>query len=1046
MKYVISMTGVLLACLLTNFLLAQELAPQSKPALNGLSVCPVWSAEGNFRPVSRYPRNCEFPGVLSQSAASGGDSLNGWQPAGALTSQAAMKRWNRKNEQLGLATEAVAVMADWLGAPDDPWRRINDSWGLVLKNQQPEIISGNSSPAVYEYAWNDEILALNQFASELTNAASAVISAMDTRGKGQTLVVYNPLSIPRTDLVEAFLSWPDETPEWVKVYDSDNKEIPVQISHPDKKRIKVMFLASLPSLGMACYDVVPSEEPGRYTTSLSADKKSMANEWLKVTINSDGDIASIIDKKNGRELLAYPSRLLFQKEHPRGQPALNMDWVDREKPPFDSVHGPATITLVETGLVRAVVKIERKAQNSTFSQYVLLISGKDQVMVHSYIQWQSRGVSLKASFPLTVSNRLATCNLGTKTIERSTNSKESYEFPFREWFDLTDKSGNYGVTIFENCKYGVDKPKDNTLRLTLLYTPTTNSNYDQATQDWGIHEIVYGFYPHKGDWRTALSYWQARGLNQPFRVFLTPQHPGFLGKRYSFAQVSVPQVDLASMKKAENGNGYIIRLQEISGSDISNVEIGVAGKVNAAWEVDAMEQKTGDAILKNGKLITNLEKSAIRSYWIQPEPPVKKLMLPVSTLFPIPFDQDIINHGKNKNDSSSGPSGFRIPAALFPDSLFINGISFKLGDTTYPKNNLLSCDGQKIQLPAAIPFNRIYLLAAATDDTTGVFKVGNKRNPLHIQSFTGKIGQSDHRIWDQHGRIKGVEKGFIKRNEVAWYATHLYHDTLNIPCQYGYLFLHVLEASPTDGFIQLPENKAIKIFAITLSNSFFDPVQPALPLYDNFSERTSLALNLPKSHVTESMTSAATVHFTHTHNLSDLPVRPTMRDYADIHQPNGVTVKYYFSGTNPTFTSIKNGADLPAIIDGMYDLLPGESLRDDWSEQGEGRLLMYLQKETELDSIHVFTLQDIHRGGQSFSLWGSTGPHCPSSEGDPAAAGWNFLLLVKPADILDNARGVYSIRNFDKQFKRLRYLLWISEDSFHGPYYFREIDVFEKQK
>jgi hypothetical protein len=30
--------------------------------------------------------------------------------------------------------------------------------------------------------------------------------------------------------------------------------------------------------------------------------------------------------------------------------------------------------------------------------------------------------------------------------------------------------------------------------------------------------------------------------------------------------------------------------------------------------------------------------------------------------------------------------------------------------------------------------------------------------------------------------------------------------------------------------------------------------------------------------------------------------------------------------------------------------------------------------------------------------------------------------------------------------KQYRYLLWVSEDSQHGPFYFREVDVFEKQK
>jgi alpha-mannosidase len=87
--------------------------------------------------------------------------------------------------------------------------------------------------------------------------------------------------------------------------------------------------------------------------------------------------------------------------------------------------------------------------------------------------------------------------------------------PSHQWFDLTDKSGAYGVTVLSDCKYGSDKPDDNTLRLTLLFTPgsaraTAGSYHDQTTQDWGRHEFVYGLAGHAGDWRTAQTDWQAQ--------------------------------------------------------------------------------------------------------------------------------------------------------------------------------------------------------------------------------------------------------------------------------------------------------------------------------------------------------------------------------------------------------------------------------------------------------------------------------------------------------------------------------------------------------
>ena len=130
----------------------------------------------------------------------------------------------------------------------------------------------------------------------------------------------------------------------------------------------------------------------------------------------------------------------------------------------------------------------------------------------------------------------------------------------------------------------------------------------------------------------------------------------------------------------------------------------------------------------------------------------------------------------------------------------------------------------------------------------------------------------------------------------------------------------------------------------------------------------------------------------------------------------------------------------------MYELLPGDSLNDKWSEKGEGRLWMDLQKEIELDSIHIFTTQSTKRGAQSFSLWGAPGNKSPEVKGNPKSAGWNYILTATPENIWRNSKALYTIMPIPGKSKQYRYLLWVSEDSPHGPYYFREVDVFEKQK
>ena len=93
-----------------------------------------------------------------------------------------------------------------------------------------------------------------------------------------------------------------------------------------------------------------------------------------------------------------------------------------------------------------------------------------------------------------------------------------FEVPSKMWFDLTDKSGKFGVSVLEDCKYGSDKPDNNTLRLTLQYTPSAKlcpTWLYQSSQDWGIQDFEYGLYGHHGDWSQSDTQDQAEFLNKP---------------------------------------------------------------------------------------------------------------------------------------------------------------------------------------------------------------------------------------------------------------------------------------------------------------------------------------------------------------------------------------------------------------------------------------------------------------------------------------------------------------------------------------------------
>jgi hypothetical protein len=377
---------------------------------------------------------------------------------------------------------------------------------------------------------------------------------------------------------------------------------------------------------VAAEDARADVAPG-HDTGLRADRHGLENARYRVTLNEAGQVTSIVDKEEGeRELLSGPIEHQFLGEHPRIFPAWNMEWRDRKRPPVAVLEGPAQIEVVEAGPVRASVRITRTHGDSRFQQEVRLACGGagERVEFADTIDWRETGCSFKAAFPLTVSAAQASYNWELGVIRRGNNDSDKFEVPAHRWFDLTDADGAYGVTVLEDCKYGSDKPADDVLRLTLLFTPRIGpldiAFRDQGSQDWGRHRMLYGLYGHRGDWRAGGSERQSLRLNQPPLVFRVPAAPGPLGRSYSFLQVDSAQVGVRAIKRAEEGEAVVVRLQELWGQESGEVTVRAGDGVRAAWETDGCERRLGEATVVEGRLVTQMGPFAVRTFELELSP------------------------------------------------------------------------------------------------------------------------------------------------------------------------------------------------------------------------------------------------------------------------------------------------------------------------------------------------------------------------------------------------------------------------------------------
>ena len=757
-----------------------------------------------------------------------GEMLMTRHGTGCYTSQTAMKRWNRKNELLADATERAAVAADWLGGTPYPKTLLRDAWVRFLWHQFHDDLTGTSIPQAYPFSWNDEIIALNQFAGTLTDGVGAVARAMDTTADGVPLVVFNPLAFEREDVVTARVRFDGDSPAAVRVFDGAGREVVSQIGLVDKNEVEVTFLASAPSVGFAVFDVRPSEAPCDIANDLSATANSLENGRYRVRLDENGDVASLFDKHADKELLAGPIRLQLLHDKPDNWSEWEVQYRDIVAEPYAHVAGPVEATLVESGPARATIEVKRSAQGSSFVQRISLGADGDRLVFDNVVDWRTRTTLLKAVFPLTAANDTATYDLGFGVIERPNNTEKIYEVPAQQWADLTHRDGSFGAAILNDCKYGWDKPADNTLRLTLIHLP------NDVLKDLGRHRFTYAVAGHKDDWRSGGSVRSAARLNQPLMAFQTNAHAGRLGRRFSLVTVDSPQVVVRAIKQAEDGKELIVRVQEAHGSPVKQAQLGFAGAISSAREVNGQEEPVGDVSTEGPRLGFDLKPFQPRTFAVQLATAPTVLTRPSARPVDLPFDVDVVSTDDGRTDGDFDGSGHSLPGELLPERLVSGGIPFRLSASGPGMKNAVACRGQSVALPPG-DFNRLYLLAAANGTTQGDFIVGSKAVPVTVRDFGGWIGQADSLV--DEGRLLDADSmapAFIHRDRVAWVGTHR-HDAAadrNEPYIFCYLFRYAVDLPPNASTVTLPDNEKMRVFAMTAADNSNDWTTPAQPLYD----------------------------------------------------------------------------------------------------------------------------------------------------------------------------------------------------------------------
>ena len=411
-----------------------------------------------------------------------------------LTSQARTKQLNRQAERALTGAEMMAGLAALAGI-DASLPDLAADWKLTLRNQFHDILPGSSVREVYE-----------QTEAELTGVveraeASALATLRIVAGDGEAALAIANLSgsakstwqIASAEPLPETLGAQRTGSGWVVT--GDRPLTPLSIARVDAGS----------------------------TARVAVEGRSMENALVRVTLDAEGRIGSLFDKRAGRELMDGPGNrlMVYRNDLPREYDAWDIE------PGFElggeELGPPVSVEVTAEGPHLAEITVTRRFGASTIVQHMRLWSNSPRVEIVTDLDWHDRRTYLRAVFPVTVLAETAVFDQAIGVTHRATHDnttwqKAQFEGCGHRFVSMSET--DWGAAILSADKYGFSA-KGNTLTLSLIRGPM----YPDMLADEGRHRFTYAILPHDGCWWSAGVQAEADLVSDPLRFVHTAAGP-----------------------------------------------------------------------------------------------------------------------------------------------------------------------------------------------------------------------------------------------------------------------------------------------------------------------------------------------------------------------------------------------------------------------------------------------------------------------------------------------------------------------------------------
>ena len=451
------------------------------------------------------------------------------------------------------------------------------------------------------------------------------------------MVVFNPLSWDRKDIVTCTLPVPEDRATKMAIVDSTGAVVPHQLVRRDpaaaeREKTQVAFYAEVPSLGYATYYVTGEKAapPAASPFQVDVERNRFENDFYRIVVDSaTGGIRSLYDKRRQKELVRqdgkYACNELVARENDEVDIKTHLtgkQWLMREH--------PSSVKVTENGPVRLVVEVAGQfMDHSTRKQEVVLYRDLARVDLVTTIGWEGKkNIDVYQAFPLSAANPTVKYAVPYGWQEYGKEMKYAAPWPFgpvagyhwrgvRGWIEAGEAKGS--VTLASECNMTAFKdlaaqPEPGYLIQPLLLKTVRScgdGNYFYTQQ--GEHRFRFALQSQVAD---SARFGEEH--SSPLLVHLVQgaaPASASLPDRLSFGRVSPDNVQVAVVKRAEDGPGLVLRLVETAGLEVKGrARVQFFKPITGIVKTNILEENEADAAGQEGNVPVPIRPFGIETF------------------------------------------------------------------------------------------------------------------------------------------------------------------------------------------------------------------------------------------------------------------------------------------------------------------------------------------------------------------------------------------------------------------------------------------------